>query len=166
MENEMVNQLKEEVTAYGKSVQRVGELRLVGVVSRIIGLFLLIFTIVLLVFALLSFGAVAIIAALANHMPIWAAALIMGGLYLVMIVVIIACRKQLFINPFILLMTKQIKTEEELNLKTVEAEHKMELNRVRIGGRVDDVTRKLDFYAGLATHIWNFLTSWLHKKKA
>lgn len=154
MENEFFNQIKEEVTEYGKSVGNVGKLRLIGIISRVLGLFLLIFTVVLCVLALFTFGAVAVIDILAHYMPVWAAALIIGGAYVVLIIIALVCRKQLFIHPFIKLLTKQITTEEELALKTMEAEHKAEIQRVRIECQVENATRELDFYAGLLSRAW------------
>lgn len=163
MENEFFNEIKNEVTEYGKSVGDVGKLHLIGIISRVLGLFLLIFTIVLCVLALFTFAAVAIIDILANYMPVWAAALIVGSAYIVLIAISLACRKQLFINPFIKLLSKQINTEEELALKTMEAEHKAELQQVRMQCHVENATRELDFYASLVTRAWNAITGLLRK---
>ncbi|MBR6830132.1 MAG: hypothetical protein IKM83_05930, partial [Paludibacteraceae bacterium] len=147
MENEFFNQVKNEVTEYGKSVGEVGKLRLIGIISRVLGLFLLILTLVLCALAIFTFGAVAIIDILSAYMPVWAASLIIGSTYIVLIVIALACRKQLFIHPFIKMLSKQITTEEELALKTMEAEHKAELQQVRMQCQVENATRELDFYA-------------------
>lgn len=163
MEKDIFEQLKQELSTYGQSMGEVGRLRLIALVSRVLGLFLLIFTIVLCVFALLAFGAVAAIHALSACMPIWAASLIIGSIYIVLMAVTIMCRKQLFINPFIHLMEKQVHTEEELALKTMEAEHKAELQRVRMECQVDNATRELDFYANLLSRAWNFITGKLRR---
>ena len=77
MENEIFEQIKNELTDYGKSVGEVGRLRLIGIVSHLLGLFLLIFTLTLCVLALFTFGSVAAIDAMAAYMPVWAAALIL-----------------------------------------------------------------------------------------
>lgn len=158
MENEVFDQIKSEVSAYGKSLGEVGRLRLIGIISRVLGLFLLIFTIVLCVFAVLSFGAVSAIHALSACMPIWAASLIIGALYIVLIIIAIVCRKPLFVHPFIGLLAKQIHSEEELALKTMEAEHQAELQRVRMECHVENATRELNFYADLLSRAWNFIT--------
>ena len=163
MENDYVNQIKDEVSAYGESLCEVGRLRLVGIVSRILGQFLLIFTVVLLVFALLSFAAVAAIDALSNCMPVWAAALIVGTVFLILLVIAVVCRKPLFIHPFILLMTKQIRSEEELALKTMEAEHHAEIQGLRLENRVENATRELNLYASLFGRAWNWLSGKLRK---
>ena len=163
MENEFFNQVKEEVTEYGKSVGRVGKLRLIGIISRVLGMFLLIFTVVLCALALFTFGAVAAIDAMSACMPVWAAALIIGSAYIVLIAIAIACRKPLFIHPFIKLLSKQIRSEEELALRIMEAEHKAELQQVRMQCQVENATRELDFYAGLLTRAWNFIKGLLRK---
>ena len=163
MKNEFVSELKSEVTDYGNALTEAGKLRLVSVVSRLLGLFLLIFTVMLLVLFTLSLGAVAIIHALSNHMPIWMAALCLGAFYIVLIVLTVVFRKQLFIHPFIHTMTQEIKTEEELEKKTVEADHLAELQRVRIENKVDNATRELTFYLGFGLRLWNFIKRKFHK---
>lgn len=159
MANELVDQIKKEVSTYGASLGEVGKLRVIGIVSRVLGLFLLIFTVVLLALALLSFGAVAIIHALSNHMPIWAASLIIGAMYFLLLVLAILCRKALFVNPFIRLMSKQIATEEELERKTVEAEHQVELQTMRLSNQVETATQSISMAFGLVKRIWQFIVS-------
>ena len=163
MENEFFNEVKNEVTEYGKSVGEVGKLRLIGIISRVLGLFLLILTLVLCALAIFTFGAVAIIDILSAYMPVWAASLIIGSTYIVLIIIALACRKQLFIHPFIKMLSKQITTEEELALKTMEAEHKAELQQVRMQCQVENATRELDFYASLLSRAWDALKGLLHK---
>lgn len=158
MENEILEQLKNELTDYGKSMGEVGRLRLIGIVSRVLGLFLLIFTLVLCVLALFSFGAVAAIDAMSAYIPVWAAALIIGGVYIVLIIIAIAFYKPLFIHPFIKLLSKEIQTEEELALKTMEAEHQAELQSVRMECHVENATRELNFYMNLFSRVWNLIT--------
>lgn len=144
MDNDVIGQIKSEISSYGQSIGEVGKLRLVGLISRVLGLFLLMFIVLLLVFALLSFGAVAIIDTLTNHMPLWVASLIMGGVYLVLLILVIACRKPLFVHPFIKQLTAEVKTEEELALKTIEAEHKVELQTIRLNNQVATATQSLN----------------------
>ena len=163
MDNDYVSQIKDEVGAYSESLCKVGRLRLVGIVSRILGQFLLIFTVVLLVFAILSLVAVAAIDALSNCMPVWGAALIVGSMFLILLVIAIVCRKTLFIHPFILLLTKQIRSEEELAQKTMEAEHQVEIQGIRIENRVKNATRELNFYATIFGRAWHWITGKLHK---
>jgi hypothetical protein len=164
MENEFFEQLKEEATVYGKAVGQVGKLRLIGIVSRVLGLFLLIFTVVLCVLAIFSFGAVAAIDAMANCMPVWAAALIIGSAYLVLIVLVIAFRRKLFVHPFIALMTKQmIRSQEELDIETLKANHEVEMQNVRFETRIENATRELNLYANLFTRLWSWISGKLRK---
>ena len=163
MENELFEEVKKEVTACGEAVGEVGKLRLIDLISRLLGLFLLIFTIVLLLSALFTFGAVAAIDILSNYMPTWAASLLIGSVYLVLIGVVLAFKKQLFIHPFIRLMSKQINTEEELALKTLEAEHKAEIQYIRLETKVESATRELNIYANLVSRIWSWVTGKLTK---
>jgi len=163
MENEFLNQVKNEVTDYGKSLGEVGKLRLIGIISRVLGLFLLILSVVLCALALFTFGAIALIDVLSNYMPLWGASLIIGASYIVLMVIAIACRKPLFIHPFIKLLSKQITTEEELALKTMEAEHKAQMRQLRIQCQVENATRELEFYAGLLSRAWEAIKGLLHK---
>ncbi|MBQ6723931.1 MAG: hypothetical protein IJQ84_05390 [Paludibacteraceae bacterium] len=163
MENEFFNQVKSEVTDYGKSLGEVGKLRVIGIISRVLGLFLLILSVVLCALALFTFGAVALIDVLSNYMPVWGASLIIGASYIVLMVIAIACRKPLFIHPFIKLLSKQITTEEELALKTLEAEHKVEIHQVRLQCQVENATRELEFYASLLSRAWEAIKGLLRK---
>ena len=165
MENDFLDQIKGELTEYGKSLGKVGELRLVGIISRVLGLFLFIFTVLLCLLAVITFAAVALIDVLSNYMAVCGASLIVGCGYLLIIVVAVLCRKPLFINPFIKQLTQQIRTEEELELKTLEAENKAEVQRVRIETQVDAATRELDFYLSLLSKGWQFLKNLLRRRR-
>lgn len=162
MDQDVIGQIKNEVRTYGQSLGEVGKLRLIRLISRVVGLFLLMFIVLLLVFGLLSFAAVAILDTLSNHMPLWAAALALGGLYLVLIAIVIACRKPLFIHPFIRLMSTEIKTEEELALKTIEAEHKVEMQSMRLDNQITGAVQYLNLIFSLAGRIWRFIRGGKH----
>ena len=162
MDQDVIGQIKNEVRTYGQSLGEVGKLRLIRLISRVLGLFLLMFIVLLLVFGLLSFAAVAILDTLSNHMPLWAAALALGGLYLVLIAIVIACRKPLFIHPFIRLMSTEIKTEEELALKTIEAEHKVEMQSMRLDNQITGAVQYLNLIFSLAGRIWRFIRGGKH----
>ena len=164
MENELFEKIKSEATVYGKAIGHVGRLHLIGLISRVLGLFLLIFTVILCVLALFTFGAVAAIDVMGNYMPVWAAALIIGSVYLVIILVAVLCRRQLFVQPFIALLSKHlIHTQEELDIETLKATHEVELQTVRIETRIENATRELDFYASLITRVWKWITGKLRR---
>lgn len=163
MENSFFGQVKDELTEYGQSLGEIGQLRLAGIISRTLGLFLLILTVVLCALALFTFGAVAVIDILANYMEVWEAALIIGSTYIILIVIAFACRRKLFINPFIKLLTKQIKTEQELELHIMDAEHRADMQRVRMECQVENATREFDFYVNLISRMWDVVKRWLRK---
>ena len=164
MDNSFFAELKQELAEYGKALGEVGQLRLIGIISRVLGMFLLIFTLVLCALALFAFIAVALIDVLSSHLPVWASALIVGSIYVVLILLAIVCRKPLFIHPFIKLMTKQIRSEEELALKTIEAEHKAELAQVRITGEVENATREFNFVVSLFSRLWDIIKGLRRRK--
>ena len=164
MENSFFAELKQELAEYGKALGEVGQLRLIGIISRVLGMFLLIFTLVLCALALFAFIAVALIDVLSSYLPVWASALIVGSIYVVLILLAIVCRKPLFIHPFIKLMTKQIRSEEELALKTIEAEHKAELAQVRITGEVENATREFNFVVSLFSRLWDIIKGLRRRK--
>ena len=165
MESELFEKIKEEAKVYGRAIGHVGQLRLIGLVSRILGLFLLIFTVVLCVLALFTFGAVAAIDAMSNCMPVWAASLIVGSAYILIIIVAVLCRRQLFVHPFIALMSKQLlNTQEELDMETLKAEHEVELHTVRLETRIENATRELDFYATILSRAWDAVKRLFNRK--
>jgi membrane protein implicated in regulation of membrane protease activity len=165
MANGFFNQVKGELTEYSKALGTVGRLRLIGIISRVLGLFLLILTVVLCALALFTFGAVAAIDAMSACMPVWAAALIIGCSYIVLIILAIVCRKPLFVHPFIKLMTKQIKSEEELALKIIEAEHAVDLQNTRMQCQIENATREWDFYVNLFSRLRDLIRKIFRKEK-
>lgn len=147
--------MKNNITGYGTALSEVGKLKLIGVVSRVLGLFLLIFTLMMCVFALFTFGAVAAIDALAMCMPVWAAALIVSSAYILLIIIAILCRKPLFVHPFIALLSKQvIKTEQELEVATLRAEYDAEMR-----------ASQLSLYTSLISRVWKWIASKRKKDK-
>jgi len=105
MENEFIHQVREDISAYLQTETILSKLRIVGGLSRVLGLFLLMLTVVLLFFGLLAFCCVAAIVGLSYCMPLWAAALVVGSLFVVGIILVVSFRKQLFINPFVKLLS-------------------------------------------------------------
>jgi hypothetical protein len=164
MDNELIETIKKEASQYSQAVGKVGKLHLVGIISRVLGLFLLIFTVVLCALALFAFFAVALIDILDNYMPVWGAALVVSSLYIVLIIVAVACRKPLFVHPFIALLTKQaVRTQRELDLETLKASQEVELQNVRIATKVDNATREISFYALIIRRVWKWLTERIRK---
>ena len=69
--------------------------------AKIVGLILFALVIVLLLFAVISFACTALIFALGQTLPMWAAALIVVGLWLLIMAGAIIFRQQLFIHPML-----------------------------------------------------------------
>lgn len=69
--------------------------------AKIVGLILFALVLVLLLFAVISFGCIALIFAIGQTLPMWAAALIVVALWVLMLIGAIAFRRQLFINPML-----------------------------------------------------------------
>lgn len=158
MFSELIEQLKDEAARCGKAVGKVGQLRLIGIVSRVLGLFLLILNVSLCVLALFAFGAVAAIDAMSAYLPVWAAALIVGSFYLLLIIVAICARKPLFIHPFIALLSKQlIHTQEELEFETLKAEKDVEVEVIRIETNVNNAVNEFHFFTNLISGFWKML---------
>jgi len=166
MFSELIEQLKGEAIRYGKAVGKVGQLRLIGIISRVLGLFLLILNVSLCVLALCAFGAVAAIDALSAYLPVWAAALIVGSFYLLLIIIAICARKPLFIHPFIALLSKQIiHTQDELELETFKAEKDVEMENIRIETNVNNAVNEFHFITDLISGFWKILFKRKDKKQ-
>ena len=90
-----------DLQEYGKTRFEQAKLTLLDKLSRIAALLLLGLAVILIVFAIVAIGGVALISALSNCMPTWAAALIVAAIWLVFLVLVIALRKHLFLNPML-----------------------------------------------------------------
>lgn len=69
--------------------------------AKIVGLILFALVLILLLFAVVSFGCFALIFALGQTLPMWASALIVMALWLLIMIGAIVFRQQLFINPML-----------------------------------------------------------------
>ena len=86
---------------YARTRWEQAKLTFLDKLARIAGLLLLGLTVILIVFALVAIGGVALISALSDCMPVWAASLIVAAIWMVLLVAVICLRKQLFINPML-----------------------------------------------------------------
>ena len=69
--------------------------------AKIVGLILFALVLILLLFAVISFGCLALIFALGQTLPMWASTLIVVALWLLIMIGAIVYRQQLFINPML-----------------------------------------------------------------
>ncbi len=109
-----------DLQEYGRTRWEQAKLTLLDKVSRIAGLLLLGLAVILIVFALVAFGGVALISALSDCMPVWAASLIVAALWIILLVVVISLRRQLFINPMLAAIAAILFTGQPKRKLTVE----------------------------------------------
>ncbi len=112
MENPFIDQVKADASAYLNTQSLLSRLRIVGGLSRVLGLFLLTLSIVLLLFGFIAFCGVAAVIGLSYCMPLWAAALLISAVFVLLILLAFFFRKQLFINPFVAILSKHLFAEE------------------------------------------------------
>lgn len=142
-----------EVEAFAKAEYEVARLKLVDSAAKLIGSLLLTICLILVAFAVLSFCAAAAVFALALCMPIWAACLIIGGVYLLLIPLLIACSKALFINPIVNKLSG-LKNIEQLTYETLRAEGRAAVHRERMSSHVRFVQTLYRYYSRIAQTAW------------
>lgn len=101
MSDEQYQQLLSDTRSYLNTQFDLLRLNLLEKLSRIIGLILFALVAILLIFAIFGFSAVALAFVLAQWLPLWASFLIIGGVFLLALILAIAFRKQWFINPIV-----------------------------------------------------------------
>lgn len=101
MDETQYQKLLDDCKSYLNTRYDLLRLSLLAKLSKILGLILLALVVVLLVFAVLSLAALALVFVLAQWLPLWASFLIISGVFLLLLVLAIAFRKQLFVNPLI-----------------------------------------------------------------
>ena len=83
--------------------------------AKIAGLIVFALALVLLLFAIVSFGCLALMYAISQTLPLWASALIVVALWLLIMIGVIIFRKQLFINPMLVAICGIMFAEPEHN---------------------------------------------------
>ena len=154
--NEMQEQkelIRSEVENFAKAHYDVLRLRLIGNASHLIGSLLLTLCIILLSFAVLSFCAAAAVVALSICLPVWAACLIVGAFYLLLIFVLAACSKVLFVNPIVRKLSG-LKNSEELKCELLRAEGRAAVQRERVTGRLQLLRSLYSYYSKVAQTAW------------
>ena len=124
-------QILPDVEAFAKAEYDVIRLKVIDKVSHLVGALLLTICLILVGFAVLTFGAAAAVFALAQCMPLWASCLIIGGVYLLLIPILLIVSTALFVNPIIRKLSG-IKNEQELKYETIRAEGEAAVQRERM----------------------------------
>ena len=152
--------LLSDLQDYGRIRWEQVKLTILDKLARIVGLLLLGLAVIMLLMAVLAVGSVALISVLSDCMPVWAASLIVAAIWILILVTVVCCRKQLFINPMLtavaaILFTNQPKRKisadsmeqqsEMLNYKASEQEK-------NIQREVDRIQRSwIDLFERVAT---------------
>jgi len=110
----------------------------------------------------LSFCAYAAVFALAQCVPTWAACLIVGAFYLLLIPLLVACSKALFVDPIVRKLSG-LKNSEELKYETLRAEGRAAVQRERMNGHVRFAQSLYNHYVNLVQTAWSTIRS-LFKK--
>lgn len=159
---EQKEEMLAEVKTYARAEYEFARLRVVDKLSHLIGFLLLTICLILVAFAVLAFCAVAAVIALAQVVPTWAACLIVGAFYLILIPVLLMGSKPLFINPIIRKLSG-FKNAHELQCASLRAEGRVALHRERISGRLRFVQVMYNYYVQLAQSAWQFIRGFFRK---
>ena len=152
------NKFLSEVEAYAKAEFELARLQVIENTSRLVGSLLLSMCLVLALFAILAFCAVAAVVALAHCLPLLAACLIVGGFYLLLIPILIACSEVLFVNPIVRKLSG-LKNSEELKYETLRAEGRAAVQRERINGHLRLVQAIYNYSTQLLQTVWSAIRS-------
>ena len=155
-------QILSEVENYAKAEYELARLQVIDNTSRVVGALLLTICLILIAFAVLAFCAAAAVVALAQYVPTWAACLIVGAVYLLLIPLLIACSKQLCTDPIVSKLSG-LKNSEELKYATLRAEGRAAVQRERMNGHVRFAQAMYDHYAQLAQTAWSPIRSLFRK---
>lgn len=101
LSDEQYQKLLADTRAYLNTQYDLLRLGLLEKLSKIIGLILLALVVILLLFAVMGFGAITLAFVLAQWLPLWASFLSIGGFFLLQLILAVIFRKQWFINPIV-----------------------------------------------------------------
>lgn len=101
LSDEQYQKLLSDTRAYLNTQYDLLRLGLLEKLSKVIGLILFALVVILLLFAVLGLGAVSLAFVLAQWIPLWASFLIIGGVFLVLLLLAVMFRKQWFISPVV-----------------------------------------------------------------
>ena len=101
LSDEQYQKLLADTRAYLNTQYDLLRLGLLEKLSKIIGLILFALVVILLLFAVMGLGAITLAFVLAQWLPLWASFLIIGGFFLLQLILAVIFRKQWFINPIV-----------------------------------------------------------------
>jgi hypothetical protein len=145
MENENKNQVLTEVQSYLQSEYDIARLKVTRRAGILSGSLLMVICVLFLAFLMIIALAVGGTLGLMEIMPAWAVFLVMGGIFLLLIVALLLCRKYIFVNPMVKALSDS-NSLDELEREAVRAEGNAALQRERLGNRVTAVQTAIDDY--------------------
>ena len=148
--------LLQDVENYARSQCEVLRLKAVEVTGRVVGSILLTVCLILIAFAVLAFLAMAAVFALSQCVPTWAACLIVAGVYVLLIPIVVALSKVLFVNMLIKKLSG-IRNREELKFQTLRAEGQAAVQQERINGHVRSAQQIVEHYTHLVENVWSLI---------
>ena len=101
LSDEQYQKLLADTRAYLNTQYDLLRLGLLEKLSKIIGLILFALVVILVLFAVMVFGAITLAVVLAQWLPLWASFLIIGGFFLLQRILAVIFRQQWFITPIV-----------------------------------------------------------------
>ena len=156
-------QVLSEVENYAKAEYKLARLRFVRIAGNLVGSVLLAICLILIAFAVLTFCAAAAVIALAQVIPAWAACLIIGAVYLLLIPVLMVCSKHLFVSPIVKKLSG-CKDIRELEYETLRAEGQVAVQRERMNNHLRLVQVVYHQITNIAQVAWRVIRGLFIKK--
>ncbi len=169
--NEEYTYLVEDGKEYGKSWWELLKITLLDKISRIVGLLLFGLAVILFSFAIVAGLSVALIYALSLCMPSWAATLIVVAVWVLILLLLIVLRKQIFLNPVIGAIAAILfadKANKKMTIDTVAQDMQMAQYKVaeqeknlrrdvsRVESRVNSIIEQVNSFGNTFRRVLNF----------
>ena len=137
--------LLSDLQDYGKIRWEQVKLTILDKLARIVGLLLLGLAVIMLLMAVLAVGSVALISVLSDCMPVWAASLIVAAIWILILVAVVSCRKQLFINPMLTAVAAILFTNQSKRKISADSmEQQSEMLNYKAGEQEKNIQREVD----------------------
>ena len=137
--------LLSDLQDYGRIRWEQVKLTILDKLARIVGLLLLGLAVIMLLMAVLAVGSVALISVLSDCMPVWAASLIVAAIWILILVAVVSCRKQLFINPMLTAVAAILFTNQpKRKISADSMEQQSEMLNYKAGEQEKNIQREVD----------------------
>ena len=144
--------LLEDVKRYLNTRFELFKLDFLDKLARLLGLVLFGVVLILILFAIIGFGGMAIIFALSTCMPTWAATLIVIAAWLLILGLVIALRKPLFFYPMLLAVSSILFADEPKR-----NERQLEQDKALLQAREDEQAQSVQRQVERIQHSWDRL---------